>query len=133
MPLGVSGAALMMWSLLVFPRVIKGLGARACALLGLYVSALVPVVLGSISFLGKAGMGHMGIIVALVIVEIFKACFQQLCFPTSMVRLQPMHTASDWMLPPAKCSEKCCRCNGKSMSSEGTLELRLVGVLVISS
>ena len=115
----------MMWSLLVFPRVIKGLGARACALLGLYVSALVPVVLGSISFLDKAGMGHMGIIVALVIVEMFKACFQQLCFPTSMVRLWPVHTAADWMLPPATCPQKCCPISGKSMSSVGMLKLRL--------
>ena len=123
----------MVWSLLVFPRVIKGLGARACALLGLYVSVLVPVVLGSISFLGKAGMGHMGIIVALVIVEIVKACFQQLCFPTSMVRLWHVHTVADRILPPAKCSRRCCRCNGKYMSSVGMLIFHLAGVFVISS
>ena len=122
----------MMWSLLVFPRFIKGLGARACALLGLYVSVLVPVVLGSISFLGKAGTGHTGIIVALVIVEIVKACFQQLCFPTSMVRLRPMHTIAVWTLPPAKCFQKCCRCNGNYMSSVGRLRLHVVGVFDIS-
>ena len=86
LPLGVSGAALMMWSLLVFPSVVKRLGARACALLGLYVSVLVPVALGSVSFLAAAHVPRRGILAALVVVQIVKACFQQLCFPTAMVR-----------------------------------------------
>ena len=85
-PLGVSGAALMLWSLLVFPSVVKRIGARACALTGLYVSTLVPVALGSVSFLAAAHVPHGGILAALVTVQVVKACSQQLCFPTAMVR-----------------------------------------------
>lgn len=76
----------MLWSLLVFPSVVKRLGARNCALLGLYVSVLVPVALGSVSFLAVAHISHGGILGALVTVQVIKACSQQLCFPTSMVR-----------------------------------------------
>ena len=76
----------MLWSLLVFPRVVKRLGARSCALLGLYVSAFVPVALGSVSFLAAAHVPARGLLAALVVVQIVKACFQQLCFPTAMVR-----------------------------------------------
>ena len=76
----------MLWSLLVFPRVVKRLGARSCALLGLYVSSLVPMALGSVSFLAGAHVPHGGILGALVIVQVVKACSQQLCFPTAMVR-----------------------------------------------
>ena len=86
LPLGVSGAALMLWSLLVFPSVVKRIGARACALTGLYVSTLVPVALGSVSFLAAVHVPHGGILAALVTVQIVKACSQQLCFPTAMVR-----------------------------------------------
>ena len=87
MPLGISGAALMLWSLLVFPRVIRRLGARASALLGLLVLTVVSLVLGSLSFLAGARVAHGAILAVLVAVECVKACFQQLCFPTSMVRL----------------------------------------------
>ena len=86
-PLGISGAALMLWSLLAFPRIIRCLGARATALLGLSVLTIVSLVLGSISFLAGAQVSHGAILVVLVVVECVKACFQQLCFPTSMVRL----------------------------------------------
>lgn len=80
----------MLWALLVFPRVVKRLGARSCALLGLYVSIFVPVILGSISFLAKAHVPQTSVIAAVIVVEIVKACFQQLCFPTSMVKLLQM-------------------------------------------
>ena len=82
----MSGAALMLWSLLVFPSVVKRIGARACALTGLYVSTFVPVALGSVSFLAAAHVPHSGILAALVTVQVVKACSQQLCFPTAMVR-----------------------------------------------
>ena len=87
MPLGISGGALMLWSLLAFPRIIRRLGARATALLGLRVLTVVSLVLGSLSFLAGAHVSHRSILVMLVVVECVKACFQQLCFPTSMVRL----------------------------------------------
>ena len=86
-PLGISGGALMLWSLLVFPRVIARLGARATALLGLAVLAAVSLALGSLSFLAAARVPHAALLAVLVVVEVVKACFQQLCFPTSMVRL----------------------------------------------
>ena len=87
MPLGISGGALMLWSLLAFPRIIRRLGARATALLGLSVLTVVSLVLGSLSFLAGAHVSHQAVLVVLVAVECVKACFQQLCFPTSMVRL----------------------------------------------
>ena len=75
----------MLWSLLAFPHIIGHLGARATALMGLYVLTVVSIILGSISFLAGAHVSHGAILVVLVVVECVKACFQQLCFPTSMV------------------------------------------------
>ena len=82
----------MLWSLLAFPRIIGRLGARATALVGLYVLTIVSIILGSISFLASMHVPHGAILVVLVAVECVKACFQQLCFPTSMVSDLHLHS-----------------------------------------
>ena len=109
MPLGISGGALMLWSLLAFPHIIRRLGARATALLGLYVLTVVSLVLGSISFLAGAHISHGAVLAVLVVVECVKACFQQLCFPTSMVRLL---SRAHMRLPLGFC------CNGRLLLTE---------------
>ncbi len=108
----MSGAALMLWSLLVFPSVVKRIGARACALTGLYVSTLVPVALSSVSFLAAAHVPHGGILAALVTVQVVKACSQQLCFPTAMVR-PPQPLLQAWQPIP----EGLRACMSESASS----------------
>ena len=86
LPLSISGVALMVWSLVFFPMVQRCLGARTCAVFGLAATVFLSVALGCTSYLAQAQTSVSGIIVALTIIMVLKACFQQLCFPTSMVR-----------------------------------------------
>ena len=76
----------MVWSLVFFPMVQRCLGARICAVFGLAATVFLSVALGCTSYLAQAHTSVSGIIVALTIIMVLKACFQQLCFPTSMVR-----------------------------------------------
>lgn len=86
LPLSVSGAALMVWSLFIFPTVQTALGAWMCAVTGLAVTVLLSVALGCTSFLAAAGLSHTAVLTALLAVMVLKVCAQQMCFPTSMVR-----------------------------------------------
>ena len=86
LPLSISGVALMVWSLVFFPMVQRCLGARTCAVFGLAATVFLSVALGCTSYLAQAHTSVSGIIAALTIIMVLKACFQQLCFPTSMVR-----------------------------------------------
>ena len=86
LPLSISGVALMVWSLVFFPIVQRCLGARACAVFGLASTVFLSVALGCTSYLAKAHSSVSGIVVALTFILVLKACVQQLCFPTSMVR-----------------------------------------------
>ena len=86
LPLSISGVALMVWSLVFFPMVQRCLGARTCAVFGLAATVFLSVALGCTSYLAQAHASVSGIIVALTVIMVLKACFQQLCFPTSMVR-----------------------------------------------
>ena len=86
LPLSISGVALMVWSLVFFPMVQRCLGARTCAVFGLAATVFLSVALGCTSYLAQAHTSVSGIIGALTIIMVLKACFQQLCFPTSMVR-----------------------------------------------
>ncbi len=86
LPLSISGVALMVWSLVFFPMVQRCLGARTCAVFGLAATVFLSVALGCTSYLAQAHTSVSGIIVALTVIMVLKACFQQLCFPTSMVR-----------------------------------------------
>lgn len=111
LPLSVSGVALMVWSLVFFPMVQRRLGARACAVLGLLVTVFLSVALGCTSYLAKAGVSVPGIIVALTAIMVLKACFQQLCFPTSMVRPLPVdRPCSQCLVLPCLLTSAChCR------------------------
>ncbi|EIE22258.1 MFS general substrate transporter [Coccomyxa subellipsoidea C-169] len=84
LPLSVSGAALMVWSLFIFPTVQTALGAWMCAVTGLAVTVLLSVALGCTSFLAAAGLSHTAVLTALLAVMVLKVCAQQMCFPTSM-------------------------------------------------
>ena len=86
LPLSISGVALMVWSLVFFPLVQRCLGARACAVSGLASTVLLAMALGSTSYLAQGNVGIRGIEAALTVILVLKACVQQLCFPTSMVR-----------------------------------------------
>ena len=86
LPLSISGVALMVWSLVFFPMVQRCLGARTCAVFGLAATVFLSVALGCTSYLAQAQTSVSGIIAALTVIMVLKACFQQLCFPTSMVR-----------------------------------------------
>ena len=89
LPLSVSGVALMVWSLVFFPIVQRCLGARACAVTGLASTVFLAMALGCTSFLAQAHTSAAGIVAALTVILVLKACVQQLCFPTSMVRALP--------------------------------------------
>ncbi len=49
-------------------------------------AVLLSIGLGCVSLLPGRGVSHGGIVAALLVIMIFKVCFQQMCFPTSMVR-----------------------------------------------
>lgn len=86
LPLSISGVALMVWSLVFFPIVQRCLGARACAVFGLASTVFLSIALGCTSYLAQANTTVSGIVAALTVILVLKACVQQLCFPTSMVR-----------------------------------------------
>ena len=89
LPLSISGVALMVWSLVFFPIVQRCLGARACAVFGLASTVFLSIALGCTSYLAQANTAVSGIVAALTVILVLKACVQQLCFPTSMVRALP--------------------------------------------
>ncbi|CAL8468781.1 g8322 [Coccomyxa elongata] len=84
LPLSVSGAALMVWSLFLFPSVQTALGAWGCAVTGLAVTVVLSIGVGCTSFLAQAGLSHDTVLGALLVMLILKVCAQQMCFPTSM-------------------------------------------------
>ena len=54
-------------------------------------AVLLSVALGATSFLPGRGVSHDGVVAALLVIMVLKACSQQMCFPTSMVRAPAPH------------------------------------------